>query len=169
MAFEAPVVTATDGTPFVEVDGVLYRAIDPAFREFAVAGSRTAGRYSRSDQPTLYLSSSPAGVAAAMIAHKKERSENLSLVSVQVSANRIVDLRDEAARTAAGIALEDATASWQDVVAEGGSPRSWKVRAQLEAIGAEGLIDPSRKEPGLWHLVLFAWNRDGSASIDLLD
>jgi RES domain-containing protein len=169
MPFDAPVVTATAGTPFVDVEGTFYRAVDPAFRDYAIAGSRTAGRYSCADQPTLYLSSSPAGVAAAMIAHKDHRSEALSLVSMQVSANRILDLRDEAARTAAGIALDDATASWQEILAEGGSPRSWKVRAQLEAIGAQGLIDPSRKEPGLWHLVLFAWNRDGAARIDLLD
>nr|WP_319390081.1 RES domain-containing protein [uncultured Cohaesibacter sp.] len=169
MPFDAPVVTATAGTPFVEVEGTFYRAIDPAFRDYAIAGSRAAGRYSRFDQPTLYLSSSPEGVAAAMLAHKDHRSENLSLISVQVSANRILDLRDEAARTAAGIALDDATAPWQEILAEGGSPRSWKVRAQLEAIGAQGLIDPSRKEPRLWHLVLFAWNRDGAARVDLLD
>ena len=48
-----------------------------------------------------------------------------------------------------------------------GTPRSWHVRAQLEAMGAQGLIDPSRKAPGLWHLVLFAWNQNGTAKVEL--
>ncbi|WP_368074223.1 hypothetical protein [Curtobacterium sp. SGAir0471] len=37
-------------------------------------------------------------------------------------------------------------------------PTSWLVRDRLVALGADGLIDPSRKRPGLWHLVLFRWN-----------
>lgn len=60
-----------DITPFyTRIEGVFYRAIDPAYRDFALSGSRTPGRYSRGDQPTLYLSSSPQGVEAAMQAHR---------------------------------------------------------------------------------------------------
>lgn len=39
-----------------------------------------------------------------------------------------------------------------------GSPR-------LIPDGARGLIDPSRKRPGLCHLVLFGWNRHGEAVV----
>lgn len=99
--------------PFVPtVHGTFFRAIDPAYRDFALAGSRSAGRYSRPEQPTLYLGSSPEGVEAAM-------------------------------------------------------PSSWRVRAQLEAVGASGLVDPSRKRPGLWHLVLFRWNEPGAPTVTL--
>lgn len=76
-----------------------------------------------------------------------------------------MDLCDPAALRAAGVDLSDAVAPWQDLVAAGATPRSWAVRQRLEDLGAQGLIDPSRTCPGLWHLVLFAWNTDGAARV----
>lgn len=140
------------------VCGTFYRAINPQFRDLAIRGSRSAGRYSRANEPTLYLSSSVDGVEAAMIAHKKARPASLEILQLDVEASGIVDLRDAAALDAAGIDLADAVAPWQKVASSGGTPRSWRVRDQLLAVGANGLVDPSRKSPGLWHLVLFRWN-----------
>ncbi|MDY7526362.1 RES domain-containing protein [Cryobacterium sp. 10I1] len=57
-----------------------------------------------------------------------------------------------------GIDLADAVAPWQDIAKAGDEPSSWQVRRRLEALGANGLVDPSRKRPGLWHLTLFRWN-----------
>lgn len=151
------------------VEGIFYRAVDPAYREFALSGSRFPGRYSRADQPTLYLSASPEGVEAAMLAHKDDRSQVLSVVSIRVRAKNIFDLRNPLARDSAGINLEDAVAPWQELVKNGQEPRSWKVRDQLEALGAQGLMDPSRKSRGLWHLVLFIWNRDHAPVVELAD
>ena len=147
------------------VEVSFYRAVDPAYRDAALAGSRSAGRYSPPDVPTLYLSSSPEGVAAAMIAHSDDRTPNLEVVQFNVEADRIVDLRDHEALKSVGIDPADAAADWQEVVAAGGSPSSWKVRETLERLGARGLIDPSRKQPHLWHLTLFAWNADGTPSV----
>lgn len=154
---------------FSKVEGLFYRAVDPAYRLDALSGSRSAGRYSSAAQPTLYLSASPEGVDAAMQAHRAHRSAQLDILRVGVAADRICDLRNAAALAAVGIDLEDAFAAWQDVVAEGGSPRSWRVRQRLESLGAHGLIDPSRQAPGLWHLVLFAWNHGDSPRVVLLD
>lgn len=134
----------------------------------AIDGSRLPGRYSAAGQPTLYLSSSPAGVAAAMVAHSGARA-NLALLAFNVQAESVFDLRDPVALRAAGVDLQDAVASWQDVVATGGRPRSWDVRRRLEDVGAEGLIDPSRTRPGLWHLVLFQWNTPTTARVEPLD
>ena len=142
--------------------GTFYRAIDPRFHEYAIAGSRAAGRYSRPDEPTLYLSASVDGVEAAMIAHASGRASTLQIVSIEVEASAIFDLRDSAAAARLGIDIADAVAPWQEVAASGGVPRSWKVRDQLVAAGANGLIDPSRKRPELWHLVLFRWNEPGA-------
>ena len=58
----------------------------------------------------------------------------------------------------AGVNLADAAAPWQDIVKNGGEPASWKIRRRLEGLGATGLIDPSRKRPGRWHLTLFRWD-----------
>lgn len=140
------------------VRGTFYRAINPEFREFAIAGSRSPGRYSRPDEPTLYLSSSAEGVGAAMIAHKQARSAALEIIEIDVEASAIVDFRDPAALARVGVDLVDAIAPWQEVAASGGTPPSWTVRDRLVAAGANGLIDPSRQRPGLWHLVLFRWN-----------
>lgn len=162
-----PVVAAGDGG-LSHVRGTFHRAIDPAFRATALIGSRSAGRYSRPSEPTLYLSSSREGVAAAMVAHAADRAEGLEVVDVAVDADRIVDLRDPGVLDGLGVRLEDATAPWQEVVAAGGTPSSWHVRDALVEAGAHGVIDASRQSPGLWHLVLFAWNAPGAPTATLV-
>ncbi|MFT4235316.1 MAG: RES family NAD+ phosphorylase [Microbacterium sp.] len=124
-------------------------------------GSRSPSRYSRADEPTLYLSSSREGITAAMIAHTDASTPELEVIELRVNADRIVDLRDPDALARLGVSLENATAPWQGV----GAPPSWRVRDRLVARGANGLIDPGRKAPGLWHLVLLRWNADGTPSV----
>lgn len=104
---------------FSRIEGVFYRAIDPRYREYAIAGSRSAGRYSASNQPTLYLSSSIEGVDAAMIAHASGRPTRLDTVAIEVCADRIFDMRDTDARDAANIQLLDAIAPWQENCVDG--------------------------------------------------
>ncbi|MGZ5154700.1 MAG: RES domain-containing protein [Burkholderiales bacterium] len=89
---------------FTKVEGIFYRAVDPAYRAYALSGSRNEGRYSSITQPTLYLSASRDGVAAAMQSHKGNRSSELGVVRVHVLANRIVDLRNPFALSAMGLA-----------------------------------------------------------------
>lgn len=161
MALDQPTVTKQD-EPFSHVVGTVYRAIDPRYADALLAGSRFPGRYSRASEPTLYLSSSPQGVEAAMIAHAHTRPGNLTIARLAVDAERIVDLRDAESLHAIGITLADAIAPWQAIVEAGGTPSSWMVRDRLLELGANGLIDPSRKRPGLWHLTLFRWNHPDS-------
>ncbi|QTF06733.1 RES domain-containing protein [Brenneria izadpanahii] len=164
-----PHLIADPGQVLTKVEGIFYRAIDPVYRAHTLSGSRNPGRYSSINQPTLYLSSSPEGVEAAMKSHKGTRSHSLDIVRVDVTADSIFDLRNESAMSLMGIRLEDTTAPWQEIVAKGDIPSSWAVRNRLEAYGAKGLIDPSRKAPGLWHLVLFSWNADSSSQVYVLD
>lgn len=140
------------------LSGTFFRAIDPRFREQAISGSRAAGRYSRPGQATLYMSASVEGVETALIAHAGSRAMALDIIELEVEATNIADLRSPELLAAIGIDVADAAAPWQEVVAAGGTPRPWTVRDRLIAAGANGLIDPSRKRPGLWHLVLFHWN-----------
>lgn len=154
---------STASPPFVPAfRGTFYRAVDPRFRAYATCGSRSAGRYSRASEPTLYLSSSLEGVEAAMIAHGGAGVPSREIFEIEVEASGIIDLRDAAAVKVLGLDLADAAAPWQDIVASGGTPPSWTVRDRLIAAGAHGLIDPSRQRPGLWHLVLFRWNAPGA-------
>ena len=152
------------GLPLVPVTGIFFRATSAERIDQALAGSRRAGRFSRSDQPTLYLSSSLDGVDAAMRAHGGLGQSHV-VVTVEVDSTDILDLRDAAAVRAAGLDTADAAALWQDSVSRGETPRSWRFRDAAEFRGARGLIDPSRQEPGLWHLVLFAWDTPGEAQV----
>lgn len=161
---DRPEVTPETGA-FRTVRGVFYRAVDPAFAEHALSGSRSVGRYSPPGFPALYLSASAEGVAAAMVAHRDGRSEQLSVLAFEVEAARIVDLRDHTELVPLGIDPAEAAADWQADAAAGRTPPPWRVRETLQARGAQGLIDPSRRRPGLWHLTLFAWNTPGAARV----
>ena len=99
----------TIGTSFMlAARGTFFRAVDPRLREFALAGSRSAGCYSRAYDSTHYLSSSVDGVRAATVAHNDARPDSLDIVAINVEASGIVDLRDVSALEAVGIDLEDA-------------------------------------------------------------
>lgn len=154
-----------DGDLMCTVTGSFFRAVDPEYRSAALEGSRSAGRYSPPNTPTLYLSSSREGVAVAMITHTDHRAPRLEVLEFGVQAERIVDLRDHQALKRMGVDPADAAADWQELVAAGGSPASWKVREVLEGFGAQGLIDPSRKQPHLWHLTLFSWNKADAPTV----
>ncbi|MBB5640161.1 RES domain-containing protein [Cryobacterium roopkundense] len=122
------------GDVWSRISGLFYRAVDPAHQYRALLGSRLAGRYSEPSQPTLYLSSSPQGVDAAMIAHTRGRVAELILLEFHVEAHNIVDLRDPAVLLATGIDLADAVAPWQEIVKAGGEPSSWHVRRRLAGV-----------------------------------
>ena len=154
---------------FLAVHGRIFRAVDPEFRAFALTGSVTAGRYSRPDEPALYLSSSREGVEAALIAHRDSRHPGLEIIELDVVASSVVDPRDADARASLGIDPSEPIAPWQELVAEGKTPPSWVVRDRLVDAGADGVIDPSRQRPRLWHLVLFRWNDPGAPTVRVLN
>lgn len=164
----APIVTRSEG-PWCCVRGDFYRAVRAEHIAQALNGSREAGRYSRRDQPTLYLSASIEGVAAAMVAYSERDAPPRITVGVEVEAEGILDLRSPAALAGSGFAARDAFSDWQSIVAAGGEPLSWKVRDWIQARGGNGLIDPSRQAPGVWHLVLFCWNAGAGPRVRLRD
>jgi RES domain-containing protein len=155
----------SDEAALIDIEGRFYRAVDRTYLDDPISGSRGAGRYSPPDRPTLYLSASQDGVAAAMKAHSGDAAAERVVIALDVSASGIFDLRDTAACAALGVSPADATAPWQYLAAEGGHPSSWTLRERVEAAGANGLIDPSRTAPGLWHLVLFRWNAPGAPNV----
>ena len=146
------------------VTGRFFRAVAADLSGHALAGSSRAGRYSRPGQPTLYQSASAAGVGAAMIAHQTA-GERRRVLAFDVEAANVFDLRASQALEQVRREAGDPFADWQAVVAAGGEPSSWRACDWIEGTGAKGLIDPSRKAPGLWHLVLFGWNAAGGPSV----
>jgi RES domain-containing protein len=163
------VILPSDHRGFVRVEGTFFRSVDARHQAAVLDGSVAAGRYSAPGGRALYLSASVEGVQAAMLAHQRPDDPPRVVVSLQVRADRVFDLRDEARCTEVGINMREATAPWQQDVRNGRAPPSWGVARRLREIGARGLIDPSRKAPGLWHLVLFEWNGDGHSFVEIAD
>lgn len=147
---------------FTAFAGHCWRAV-PAGREAEVlAGTVRAGRYNRDGERTLYMSASPEGVAAAMARYGEAPR---ALVRLAVSAQGLVDLRDPAACSAFGVDAGKAGEDWLGALQAGETPPSWIVADRLRSIGANGLIDASRRLPGAWHLVLFRWNTAGGVQL----
>lgn len=123
-------------------------------------GTVQPGRYNRAGERTLYVSASREGIAAAM-ARYGDRPR--ALMALQVEAMGLLDLRDPAACMAMGLDAAAAAVDWQASLASGTPTPSWMVADRARGLGATGLIDPSRRAPGRWHLVLFGWN-DGTGA-----
>lgn len=149
---------ADPGSPFTQVTGIGYRAMSPGD---PLTGSRTPGRWGPSG--ILYLSASQEGVEAAMQAHGGLGGRRIA--PLRIDARTIMDLR----RPPVGLDTSPGACDWRAALAAGDEPPSWALARQIEAIGADGLIDPSRKAPGLWHLALFRWNRTGAPSVIAVD
>jgi RES domain-containing protein len=147
-----------------EVRGTFYREVDRDRAGSALAGSHGPGRYSRANQPTLYLSASRAGVDAAMQAHRDGKRPR-TVLAFEVAGANLLDLRVPEALALVRREAGDPLGDWQGAVAHGETPCSWRARDWAEAAGAAGLIDPSRQRPGLWHLVLFRWNEPGAPTV----
>jgi len=147
------------------IAGTFFREVDDSHAQAALAGSYLAGRYSRAGQSTLYLSASEEGVAVAMEAHRRS-AEHRAVLRFNVIGDRIFDLRQPAALRAVRAAAGDPMCDWQACLKAGVPPASWAARDWIEARGAVGLIDPSRRQPGLWHLVLFGWNTPTTPQIE---
>lgn len=144
--------------------GPCWRAV-PAGRKAAVLdGTDRAGRFNRPGERTLYMSGSPAAVAAAMARYAEAAR---SVVRLAVVADRLVDLRDPAACAALGINTSRAKEDWLAALDQGEEPASWPVADGARALGAQGMVDGSRRLPGAWHLVLFRWNEAGGARVEI--
>lgn len=92
-----------------------------------------------------------------MKAHS-ETNERRCVLRFDVNATDVFDLRVPDALAEVRRNAGEPFGEWQSIAASGGEPSSWRARDWMESCGAKGLIDPSRKEPGLWDLVLFRWN-----------
>ena len=112
------------------------------------------------------MSGSPAGVAAAMARYGD--AERV-LLRLRVEVWRLVDLRDAAACTALGIDPRRAREDWLAALERGDEPASWTVSDRVRALGAAGLIDPSRRAPGAWHPALFRWNTGDAPTVAVVD
>ncbi|WP_170956109.1 RES family NAD+ phosphorylase [Cohaesibacter gelatinilyticus] len=81
-----------------------------------------------------------------------------------VSQCKLFDLRSDEARDVDRLASQ----SWMNALSRGEEPWSWVAADKIRSLGYDGLIDPSRRRPGLWHIALFRWNDDNAPQVELL-
>jgi RES domain-containing protein len=122
---------------------------------------RPAARFNRRGQDALYLSPDEASARVAIGEYVKPGDAPRVLLRFELAPCQLFDLRHE---TAAAV-YANARQPWQGAVARGQEPASWTASEDLRRAGYVGLIDPSRQQPGLWHITLFGWNRGGAPRI----
>lgn len=146
--------------------GTCYRAHDPrwAFSPLSSEGARlVGGRFNPVGTPALYLSLTLEGAVVEASSGFGGRFEPLTLCSYEGDVEDLLDLRTDAERTAAGVALDELFCQWELDLAEGRDPASWTVAKRLIAAGAAGILVPSfatGARPDMANLVLWKWGPD---------
>lgn len=154
-----------------EVSGRFFRVLgadedDP----IAQTPHRAPGRFHRAGERALYLSPSPDAAAVAVGEHIRPGDGPRKIVAVELKDARLLDVLDEKACAALGVSYADAASPWSRVLEAGKTPPSWGFADRLRARGVTGLIDPSRRAPGvgLWRITLFNWNGATGPRVSLL-
>ncbi|MEH6475827.1 MAG: RES family NAD+ phosphorylase [Sneathiella sp.] len=125
------------------------------------APNRPAARFNRPGQDALYLSPGVDSARVAIGEYVKEQDRPRVIVQYEIDRCLLFDLRSD---DAAAI-YELARQPWQSANKQGIDPPSWEAADKLRKAGHTGLIDPSRQQPGLWHITLFRWNEVGAPYI----
>lgn len=122
---------------------------------------RPPARFNRMGQDAIYLSPDETSARVAIGQYVKAGDPPRVLIPFEVERCRLFDLRHPDAASTYALAGKP----WLRTLAEGGTPLSWQAANQLRDQGHPGLIDPSRRQPGLWHITLFRWNEPGAPRV----
>jgi len=129
-------------------------------------------RFNRKGQEALYLSLSPVTALREISGGFAHRLTPLVLCSYDVDCHDIVDLRTEAARDAANVAMRDLACAWAGDLAAGREPSSHAVVRRLIADGAAGVLVPSFASGARdddQNLVLWRWGPDSPHRVNVFD
>lgn len=97
----------------------------------------------------------------------REDGRRRFVVPLQVGKAHVVDQHDRQACERLGIDRDESNQPWRSALAAGLEPPSWRAADVARAVGADGIIDRSRKIPGGWHLSLFRWNVVGGPTVQV--
>ncbi|WP_417685989.1 RES family NAD+ phosphorylase [Roseibium sp.] len=137
---------------FAQDAGVVLKRGDP---------ERPAARFNPKGSDALYLSPDEESARVAIGQYVRPETRDRVLLTYELSEARLCDLRDPAAS-----ALYDlARMPWLAPLERGEEPPSWSAAERIRELGFDGLIDPSRRQPGLWHVTLFRWNEEGAPNV----
>ena len=150
--------------PFRRFRGTVYRAHHPRWSfapESGEGAARFGGRFNRIGLAALYTSLRHETAWLEAQQGFAFKPQPLTLCGYAVDCTDIVDLTDAAAVAAVGIDVGDLACAWEDEVARGRSPPTWRLADRLIAAGTAGIIAPSFA-PGAtpWDRNLVFWHWD---------
>jgi RES domain-containing protein len=122
---------------------------------------RPAARFNRSGQDALYLSPDEQSARVAIAEYVRPNDPLRILASYEVERCTLFDLRHPDAACVYALAR----VPWRKALAEGVAPASWQAADYIRQCGHVGLIDPSRRREGLWHITLLRWNEAGAPGV----
>ena len=123
---------------------------------------RPAARFNRLGERALYLSPDELSARVAIGEYVREDDPSRVLVTYKVAPCTVLDLR----HPDAAYLYMSAREPWQSALSRGEAPSSWAAADAIRAMPEiSGLIDPSRRRPGLWHVTLFRWNEQSAPTV----
>lgn len=123
--------------------------------------NRPAARFNRPGQDALYLSPDELSARVAIGQYVTPESQDRELITLSLSSCRLFDLRLPEHTDV----YEHAKQPWIAPLDAGREPSSWQAADHIRDLGYDGLIDPSRRRPGLWHITLFRWNEPDAPDV----
>jgi RES domain-containing protein len=127
------------------------------------------GRLNAPGMPALYLATTH---ATAIAEFHQGLVRPGTLAGYDVLSTAIIDLVDDDALAAAGVAAEEVYGDWRAPRDAGTAPKGWDVAARLAASGADGALYRSALTAET-NLVLWRWHRAGTggegAAVTLVD
>ena len=147
-----------------EVDGIFVKI---AFADDADVvltrglAHRPPARFNRAGQDALYLSPDELSARVAIGEYVKAGDRQRFLLQYEVERCTLFDLRHPDAAEV----YDSAGQPWRKALARGQYPSSWEAADHIRQSGHVGLVDPSRRRPGLWHITLLRWNEPGAPSV----
>lgn len=152
-----------------------YRGHDPAWSFSPISGAgaaKTGGRFNRRGELTLYLSLDVVTAVGECTQGLSQRLQPLTMCEYDVDCDPVADLRTDADRNAAGVALDDLSCAWLDFLRAGEEAPSWRVVDQLKAAGKAGMLAPSffpGAGPSNYNLILWKWGPDLPTQVSVFD
>ena len=149
------------------ISGQFWRAIatDRVGQVLDPPGPDSAGRYHRPGQAALYITPEADWATIAIGRYLLADGIKRVVVPLELDCADLFDQRDPAACAALGIDPQQSQVRWNDELAAGREPSSWRASDAARAVGAQGIIDVSRGIAGGWHACLFAWNQPGAPQV----
>lgn len=149
------------------ISGCFWRAIaaERVDQVLDPSGLGSAGRYHRPGQAALYITPEADWATIAIGRYMFADAIPRVVVPLEVDGANVFDQRDRAACAALGIDPKQSQVRWNDELADGREPPSWRASDAARASDAQGIIDVSRGIAGGWHVCLFDWNRSGAVQV----